>query len=564
MNPFNKDKYPYCHKGHQYALDVVSGKIPNCIFVIGACKRYLNDYQKYLDSEFPRYYFVAEKAEKYLRIVQKFEHVKGDWTPKNIVFQDWQCFVFMNIKGWYDSETGNVRFRTAHVDVSRGQGKSLMASQATLYDLCCDDPKGNTISCVATKKEQARIVLDSARAMAIKNKSFCESKGVVVRAHDIVHPSSFSEIKALSSDKNGLDGLNDKLAVCDELHAMSGEVFDLITSGMSKRSDSLVLCITTAGFNVESVGHSQRVYAQKVCTGDVEDDTFFAIVYTIDEGDDIYDEVTWRKANPGYGISVDPITFYNKAMKTKEVPRDLPNFKVKHLNVWLSESKAYYDQSKWDLCADTTIKIEDFYDKKCYVGVDLASKVDLTSIAYVFYNTENKKYYIFDRTYIPYESAQNNSLYQNCIGAGHLIETPGEAIHLPNIQDDFFNFSRKVRIQEAYYDPWNATEFGQRMTKERINMVEFRMNTANFSEPTKQLDALIRQGRIVHNGSPLLRWCLGNVVCKEDAAGNVFPRKSHEKLKIDPIISIIMALAGHIREMENQSVYETRGIRRIG
>jgi phage terminase large subunit-like protein len=87
------------------------------------------------------------------------------------------------------------------------------------------------------------------------------------------------------------------------------------------------------------------------------------------------------------------------------------------------------------------------------------------------------------------------------------------------------------------------------------------MNTANLSEPTKRLDALIRQGKVRHNGSPLLRWCLGNVVCKEDHNGNVYPRKSHEKLKIDPVISIIMALATYLLNESRGIVYEERGIR---
>jgi phage terminase large subunit-like protein len=279
------------------------------------------------------------------------------------------------------------------------------------------------------------------------------------------------------------------------------------------------------------------------------------------KNDDIYSEVTWRKANPGYGISVDPITFEKKALKTKVIPRDLNNFKVKHLNVWTTEANSFFDQNSWDKCADETIKIEDFYNSKCFVGIDLASKVDLTSVVYCF--LKDGKYYFFDHTYIPKESVSKNPLFENCIGTGHLIETPGQAIHLPKIQEDFLETCSKLRVAEAYYDPWNATEFAQRTTNSGIEMVEFRMNTSSLSEPTKSLDALIREGKVVHNGSPLLRWCLGNVVCKEDAAGNVFPRKSHDKLKIDPIVSMIMALAGWISEETEDSVYETRGMRVI-
>lgn len=553
----NKEEYPFCAIGHQYALDIVSGKISACKFIIGACERYLKDLEN------PKFIFDLDKAEKFLRVVQKFEHVIGEWKTKNIVFAPWQCWVWMNIMGFYSVETGYRRFRIAHIEIARGNSKSTMASQAALYFLALDGSKGNQIAAVATKKEQARIVLDAARAMAKKANTFRSKTGVKVFAHTIIQDSTNSKMRALSSDSTGLDGLNEVLAICDELHAMQREVFEVIYSGMSKRKDSLTLCITTAGFNTDSVGYSQSVYAKKIASGDVQDDQFFSAVYTLDETDYIFDPSVWIKANPGYGDSVDPHTFEAKAKKAQEEASDIPNFKVKHLNMWLSEHKAFYDLSKWDACADPNLKIEDFIGQPCIVGVDLASKVDLTALGFIF--KKDDMYYLFDRSYIPEQTVKDtrNVLYDKCIAEGHLISTPGEAIHYPNIGKDLVEASKKYRIQECLYDPWNATAFSQEMTDARINMVEFRFNTANLSEPTKNLDALIRQGKIRHNGSPLLRWCLGNIVCKRDAADNVFPRKEHERLKIDPVIALIMALASWMQKSQQTSSFEKFGIRFI-
>ncbi len=553
--PFDPKKYPNCINGHNYALAVLSGKINANKYVKGACQRYLND------LEDPKYYFEVEKAEKFLRLVQRFEHVIGEWKTKEIIYEPWQCFGWMNIIGFYSRETKFRRFRIAHWEIGRGNGKSLLASQAVLYFLALDNPNGNQISTVATGKEQARIVLDSARAMASKAISYRQATGVKVLAHSITHPKSNSKVRALASEGNSLDGLNDILAVCDELHAMKRETFDVIYSGMSKRRDSLTLCITTAGFNMESVGYSQSVYAKKVSTGEVEDDQFFAMVYTLDDGDDIFDESNWIKANPNWGVSVDPVTFRAKAEKAKIEAADIPNFKVKHLNMWLSEANAFYSTDKWDLCADPTISMDDFKGQPVIIGLDLANKIDIASIAYVY--KKDRKYYLFDKSYLPKDRLAEirNTLYDNCIGSGHLIGTQGEAINYDILKQEILQDSKKFRIQEVLFDPWNATGFAQELIKERINCIEFRMNTGNLSEPTKQLDALMREGRIVHNGSPLLRWCLSNVVCKYDAADNVFPKKSHERLKIDPIIAILMALASWIQKDLKENVYESRGIR---
>jgi phage terminase large subunit-like protein len=560
VNQIDKVKYPYVHSGFQYALDIVSGEIPSCIYIFGACERFLKDFESCKLATYV-YWFDIDRAERYLRLVQKFEHVKGQWETPNIIYLPWQNFAFMNIQGFRHRGSNFPRFRTAHIEVPRGQGKSAMASQAVLFDVGLDNPKGNEVSCVATKTDQARIVLDSARAMAKANAKFLKSTGIEVLAHKIVHDASNSFVRALSSDDKSLDGLNDKLAVCDELHAMSRELFEVVYSGMSKRRDSLLLCITTAGFSTDSIGYTQSVYAKKVAKGEMKDEQFFSMVYTIDEGDDIFDESSWRKANPSYGHSVDPITFEAKAMKAKETPSDIPNFKVKHLNIWISEANAFFDLAAWDKCCDPTITLEQFFGQRCFVGIDLASKVDLTSFGYIFH--KDGKYYLFDKTYIPEATVSQvrNALYDNSIAGGFLIQTAGEAIHYPTLRADFVALSKKVKIINALYDPWNAVSFAQECQNDRIEMVEYRMNTANLSEATKNFDALIRQGKIVHNGSPLIRWCLGNVVAKEDAAGNVFPKKSHEKLKIDPIISFIMAIAAWTQEDTSPSVYETRGVR---
>ncbi len=440
---------------------------------------------------------------------------------------------------------------------------SAMASQAALFFLALDNPQGNQIATVASRRDQARIVLDSARHMAKKAVSFRTQTGVKVQAHSITHDESNSKIRALSSDSTGLDGLNDILAVCDELHAMSREVFEVIYSGMSKRRDSLTLCITTAGFDIDSVGYSQSSYAKKVALGDVKDDQFFAIVYTLDEDDDIFDPEVWIKANPGYGDSVDPHTFEAKVAKAKEMPSDIPNLKVKHLNLWLSEANAFFDLVAWDKCADTSLKIEDFAGEKTIIGVDLASKIDLTSLGYIF--ERGGIYYLFDKSYIPEDRVKKirNTLYDECIARGHLIQTKGEAIHYPQIEKEILESSKIFRIQEILYDPWSATGFAQNLAAERLNLVEFKQNTSNLSEPTKTMDALIRQGKIRHNGSPLLRWAFANIVCKYDAADNVFPRKTHERLKIDPAIALIMSLASWTQKEKKVSVYESRGIKSI-
>lgn len=551
-------KYPNCFAGHKYALDVVAKKILANKYIIGACERYLSD----VDNQKTTFWFDIDSAEKYLRSVQKFQHVEGHWPTKNIVYAPWQCWVFMNIMGFKSHITGFRRFRTAHLEVARGNAKSTMASQQLLYFLALDNPNGNSISTVATKRDQARIVLDSARAMAKKNSSFLKHTGTAVLAHSIVHEESNSVARALSADKDGLDGLKDVLAICDELHVMNRAVFEVIYSGMSKRKDSLLMCITTAGSDTNSVGYFQTQFAKKVSMGEAQDDSFFAAVYTLDDEDDWADETCWIKANPGLGISVDIDSLRAKVDKALISPSDISNIRIKHMNQWISEANAFFDLNVWDTCADPTLKIENFKGKSVRLGLDLASHIDITSIGAVF--KEKDIYYIFDKSFLPEETIKQkaNPFYENCLADGTLIKTKGAAINYEFIQDQLKQMAKDFRVQECMYDPWNATQMAQDMSS-KMEMVKVAMNTANLSEPMKKLDALMREGKIKHNGSKLLRWCAGNVIGKEDNNGNVFPKKSHEKLKIDPMVALILALAGWLASGEDSSVYEERGIRTL-
>lgn len=558
-------KYPNCLRGLTYAEEVVAGKIVSNKYIKGACERFLTD----LDNVDASFYFDADEAEKYLRVVQKFEHVEGHWPTKTIVYEPWQCWVYMNIMGFRNKEAPHFRrFRTAHLEVARGNAKSTMASQQLLYFLALDNPNGNMISTVATKRDQARIVLDSARAMAKKNTSFLRHTGTDVLAHTIVHRPSNSVARAMSADHGGMDGLKDVLAICDELHAMNRPVFEVIYSGMSKRKDSLLMCITTAGSDTNSVGFFQTQFAKKVSTGEVQDDSFFAAIYTLDDDDDWADEACWIKANPNLGVSVDIDSLRAKVEKALVTPSDVANIRIKHMNQWISEANAFFDLSIWDKCADPTLNLAKFRGKPVKIGLDLASHLDITSVGYVFKEKDAKGeeiYYLIEKSFLPEDTVaqKKNPFYDTCVANNELIVTKGAAMDHDFILDHVVSAKSDYRLGEVYYDPWNLENMAQSLAKKGIDVVKFQQNVANFSEPTKKLDTLMRQGRIRHNGSKLLRWCVGNVVCKEDHNGNVFPRKSHEKMKIDPVIALLMALAGWLAEPDGGSVYETQGIRTL-
>jgi phage terminase large subunit-like protein len=554
----NKDKYPHCHTGHQWAIDVQKNPHEHCLAVRNAVDRYFKDLKKIELGE-SDYYLDYEKAERYLRLVQKFKHVKGaNWKSPYIEYEPWQCFLFMYLMGMMNKSTGRRRFRSAYVQVPRGQGKSALASQMGLYFLSLDKEEGPEVICASTKKEAARIVFDSSRFMALKNQSYLKNTGTEVLAHTITHRASNGIMKPVASDSQSMDGLNPSLIIGDEIHEWKRKLYDVLDSSLTKRDDSLFFMISTAGLSTEGIGHEIYAYSKKVLSGEVEDDTWFSIIWEMDIDDNWQSPEVWKKVNPNWGVSVDPVNFEAKAKKAKETPASKYNFLVKHLNSWQNSHAPFFSVDHFDKCDDSA-KLINMRNEKCFLGVDLASKIDLACVSAVF---KPDKYVVLNQSWLPEAAMMNNknAKYERWVEEGHIRLIPGEVIDYEVIEKYILEFCEEYSVLDIMCDPWQAQQMIQNLEKENKPVTEFRMNTSNLSEATKELDAAIRGNNLIHNGSGLFRWCLSNVVCKFDAANNVYPRKESNRLKIDEAISSIMGVAAWINESLEESIYESRGL----
>ena len=558
QNPFSKKDYPFTRKGYEYALNVSSAVIIANEAVRNCVKRFFSDMER-IDNGECDFYFDKDAAERYLRLVQKFKHVKGNnWKSPYIVYEPWQCFLFMYLMGMMLKASGRRRFRSAYVQVPRGQGKSALASQMGLYFISLDGEEGPEVICASTKKDAARIVFDSSRFMAMKNPSYLKNTGTRVLAHTIVHDKSNGIMKPVASDSQSMDGLNPSLIVGDEIHEWKRNLYDVLDSSLTKRDDSLFFMISTAGLSTDGIGHEIYAYSKKVLSGDVDDETWFSMIWEMDQDDDWQDPEVWKKVNPNWGISVDPVNFEAKAKKAQETPASKYNFLVKHLNSWQNSHAPFFSVDHYDKC-DSSATFADMKGQDCFGGVDLASKVDLASVSLVF---KPEKYLILNQSWLPEAAMMNNknAKYERWVDEGHIRLVPGEVIDYDLIEKYIMECFEEYKMHDCMLDPWQAQQMIQNLEKENKPVSEFRMNTSNLSEATKELDAAIRSNNLIHNGSGLFRWCLSNVVCKFDAAQNVYPRKENERLKIDEAISSIMGVAAWINQELEESVYEHRGV----
>lgn len=523
----------------QYAEQVVSGEIVACKYVRLACQRQLND----LDREDFKYVFDVSRASHICAFIEMLPHIKGRWSGKPIVLEPWQIFNLTTVFGWIDGN-GYRRFKTVYDEIPRKNAKSTLSSGVALYLLVADGEAGAEVYSAATTRDQARIVWHDAKRMVDKCPGLRRRFGVETSAHAVFSERTASSLKALSRDQGGnLDGLNVHGGIIDELHAhKTREVFDVIETATGARTQPLLWLITTAGFNRSGICYEQRSYLIKILTGVVVDEEYFGIIYTIDDDDDWTDPSCWAKANPNWGISVSPEDIERKARKAMTMSAAQNNFLTKHLNKWVNADTAWMDMVSWERCANSNLLIEDFAGRDCYIAVDLASKLDIVSVAYVFPDDEEFKGFV--KNYLNEVTVEdaNNSQYSGWAEDGRLIITPGGMTSQGVIETDIREAAGMFNVLEVAYDPWQANYLASRLLEDGLPMIELRQTVQNMSEPMKELEALVVNKKFQHDGCPVLTWMISNVVCHVDAKENIYPRKEQPENKIDGVVALIMAL----------------------
>ena len=536
----------YVGKALRYVKSVLSGKTLACRFIKLACERQLKDLERKKSSAFP-YHFDKKRANEPCKFIECLTHVKGPKAGQDVHLEDWQCFIVTTIFGWVDDD-GHRRFTQAYVEVARSNGKSTLCSGIGLYMLCKDGELGADIYSFATTREQAKIVFDDALAMARGNRDLREYFGLTCLNHSMVIVGTNSKFLAKSADAGTLDGLNTHCGIIDELHAhKTRDVYDVVVTSTAKRSQPLIFCITTAGFILDGICMERRRTMAHVLDGSVIDETLFGVIYTIDDGDDWQSVDALKKANPNWGISVNPKVVLSDLTSAKVNTSAQKNYLTKHLDVWVNSDSQWLDMERFKKCIDPTLKVEDFRNEYCIYGLDLASKIDIAAVIKLFWKQHEDgvwHYYVFSDFYLPSETvkASDNSQYYGWVADGYLHTTDGPITDLKEIEEFISADVKKYNTLALGFDPMQATQMAQDLLRDGVPMVELFQNLKNLSEPMKLVQALIYSGRIHFDRNPVMHWMACNVVCHIDAKENIYPRKEKPENKIDGIVALIMAM----------------------
>lgn len=523
----------------QYAQDAISGKIVCGKFIKLAAERFFDLMEK------DDYEFRENKVNEVIDFISILRHYTGRHAGKAFILEPWQEFIIASIYGFYVKGDDTRLVRSVYIEMARKQGKSALAAALCLYHLIADGEMNAEVYLAANSKDQAKIAFGMCSNF-VKGLD-PKRKYLELFRDSIIFEKTLSKLRVLAADDSKLDGFNASMFLLDEYHAAkNSRLKDVLDSSQGMRENPLAIIITSAGFDKLGPCYQYREMCTEVLSGLKEDDTLFAAIYSLDEGDDWKDDSVWIKSNPNLGVTVKSKSIRTQINKAVNNPSDEVGIKTKVINVWCDSERVWIPEH-YLLSSSAKIDLNDYAGFNCYIGVDLSSTSDMTAISFMIPTDEK---IIWKNFYFLPEAALSEKRFKELYGEwrrqGNIIITPGNVTDYDYILNTIMDWNNVLCIQNIGYDSWNATQFVINATERGLPMEPFSQAIGNFNRPTKELERILFSGRGIIDSNIINRHCFRNIILARDKNGNIKPSKQYEEKKIDGVIAMIMALGVYL------------------
>ena len=474
-------------------------------------------------------------------IERNIRHSKGEKAGELIRLESWERKIIGHLFAW-KRQDGTRRYRKIFILIPRKNGKSFIAAMLGLVMFTADNEPGSEIYCLAASTEQASLVFKEGANMVRQNKDFNAAVKILEGYKAMKFDATGSYWKVLSSEAGTAHGLNPHAYFIDELHVQKKmDLIEVMETGVGARRQPLGAYLTTSDYSGDSPCNRMVDYARKVRDGGLDDPEFLPVLYeALPDKDDWKDEAVWWRVNPNLGVSFGIDFLRSEFRKALEEPSFENTFKRLHLNMQTEQERRWLKMEDWDSSGSVLDKA-DLLGKECFAGLDLSSSQDIT--AFVLYFPAQCACVPY--FWAPSKTAKKKIEYEVWARDGYVTITEGSVIDYEAVREKIKELSGQYQIKDIAYDPWNASQMAKNLADvDGLPMMEFRQGYKSMNEPSKELEKLIIQRRLVHFGNPVMRWMASNAQVKEDPAGNIKPVKAQKDSpkKIDGIVALTMAV----------------------
>jgi phage terminase large subunit-like protein len=506
-------------------------------------------------------------SERAMRFVETLRQSKGEWAGRSLELLPWQREVMSKMFDTVNDD-GKRQYRTSYIEVPRKNGKSSWAAAIALYMLVADGEQGAEVYLAAVDRDQASIVFSIAADMVRQHPFLSSRLEVLPSTKRITYTQTSSVLRVIASDAAGNHGHNASCVIADEVHAWpSRELWDVLATSTGARRQPLMIAITTAGWDENSLAGQLRDYSDRILAGIVDDKTFLPVIYSAAREDDWTDPKVWAAANPSLGQTISIDYLQAECARAKSIPAYEATFRRLHLCQWTSNESRWLPLDAWDACAgdvshneyETTLR-----GSVAYGGLDLSATTDLT--AFVLVIPIDGTYYIHAKLWMPEANLKRKMdadrvPYDVWARQGLITLVPGATIDYAYVRSEINRLGSVFDIRGISYDRWAATQLTQELAQDGFEMTPMSQGMSSMAAPTRELLSLCLASKLRHGNHPVLRWQADNMTVIEDASGNVRPSKGKARQRIDAIVALVMGIDRASRDVSNAaSIYEDRGV----
>lgn len=544
-----------------YARHVVeTGRYPDTGQLCGglhilACERHLRDLDRQGSEAFP-YYWDPETAARVINFAETLTLAEGD-RPRPLRLMDCQAFDLGCTFGWHKVSNDARRFRRRYKSIARQNGKSLENGVMGVYISAFSGYKHGKLYTAATKIRQSRIVWEEMAKFIKSDEDLHELFDIKDYCHLIIAKGTECTIEALSKESGLEDGHRPLFASLDELHQQRDNgVYKALYNGTRSLPETLISMITTRGKFINSFAYEMDKYAQDVLRGLATAEDFFIDIYALDDDDDLFDEENWPKATPFSTCDEERMnTLRQDAQTARDMGgADLQDFITKCLNKWVMNTDLQFiSPEAWRACGSdrTLADVVEAGHLDCYVGLDLSSGGDLTTLSLEF-PLPDGTYYLHSHSFMPrgrFEEHQETDLapYQTWEQAGLITVTGGSTDYM---NDYTFILTYLRELRERFdlnflgvgVDPHNAAGIMQQLEDLGCPVVTITQSARNLNDATVAVQLLVKSGQVEYDRrNELLTWSMVNAAIVRNSFGEIkIDKKPGARFKrIDPADAII-------------------------
>lgn len=440
---------------------------------------------------------------------------QAQWYGEPFKLLPWQKVLIAEL--FETDDAARRRYRWAYISVAKKNGKTELMAAIALWFLIASGEPSPLVVCSAGSDDQADLIFGAAKTMAQESstlKQVCECFEGEIQVPSIPGAKLVRVAAASRKHSSNLDGKNVYVVICDELHVWEGEkgeiVWGTLTRGTVARREPMIIQITTAGFDRESICWKQYQHALKVIQDPDYDPAFYAYVKEAPEGADWQDAELWEQVNPSFGAIMHE-GFYRDQM-TKQPENEFRRF---YLNQWTRSAESWLPPGAWEACkGDATIPP----DARVWLGVDVALYHDSTSVA-IAWPRDDGRIAVQANVWRPDDNK---------------IDLAEIMAHIRDLADQF-------SVQGVVYDPRFFDYPAAVLMDEGIPMIEVPQNVERMVPACGYAWEQIVAGNIVQPGDPTLDDHVLSAAQRPGERGWTLS-KGKSKRKIDACIALVLAL----------------------